>query len=91
MVVPHAAVAHATKRQVVLGGVQDAVIDRDPARHDMRDQVFDIGLAVAKRVERQRARARVDRINGLLHCGVADDGQHRAKNFPRAQGKCGCD
>ena len=85
MVVAHAALTHAAKGQVMLCRVQDAVVHRDTAGHDVGDQVFYLRFVVAERVERQWPRACVDGIYRLIQGFVANDGQHGAKDFTRAQ------
>ncbi|MNT37920.1 hypothetical protein D3C72_1740850 [compost metagenome] len=76
-----AAVAHAAKRQVVVGDVHQRVVHRHAAAHGAAQHIVTHRLALTKPVQRQRARPGVDVRNGVIEPLVGDHGQDGAKNL----------
>src|SRR5690606_5655859 len=77
----NARVVHATKGQVAMGVVHDAMVQGHAARTGVVQDVASAPLVLAPDVQGERLGTGIDVSDDLVQVGVAQDGQHRAEDL----------
>ena len=81
MIVTHSRRADPAERQIVLGNMQEGVVDRDTTGHHAIHNPLGHRLVIGERVEGERARTGDDRRHHFVEVGVADHRQDWPKNL----------
>lgn len=69
------------RTQVVLADVHQRIVDGDAAEQHLIEQRLDLLRVVIERVQRERARTGIDRVDQVGQCRVAADPQDRDENL----------
>ncbi|MDT4879753.1 hypothetical protein FQZ97_1154570 [compost metagenome] len=89
MVGAPATLAHATKRQVVVGNVQQGVVHGHTTAHRVAQHVVARAGVATEPVERQRARPGVDGVDGVVQFSIGQHRQDGAEDLLAHQAKTG--
>ena len=81
VVVAHATGADAAEGQVAADLVQQGFVDAHPAGHHLVEHLVDHRAVVVEQVQRQRAVAAVDLLDGVVQVAVAAYHQDRAEDL----------